>query len=249
MPAVLESVERMTRVGIRKIITTPHIDASVTLDPGALEARLDEVSQAFQSAKEAIGSTFPEVAFHRGHEILVDVPEPDFSDARLRMAGTSFVLVEWPRLNLPPATGPVLEGIVNRGFRPIIAHPERYFGMAQSFHLAQQWRRIGAYLQVNYGSLVGRYGNEARQTAFRFLREGMVDYMASDFHGHATLKIYKTDAWQVFEALDVMEIVHTLSVGNPGRILADSEPLPVPPLPSERGFWARLKDRLGVEAI
>ena len=32
----MDAVERMTRSGIRKIITTPHLDGSLTLDPGGV---------------------------------------------------------------------------------------------------------------------------------------------------------------------------------------------------------------------
>ena len=241
VPAVLGAVERFTRLSIRRILTTPHIDGSLTLDPARLEERLSTVSAAWDRAAEAIGEHFPEVEFHRGHEVLLDVPNVDFSDPRIRMAGTSFVLVEWPRLQLPPGTVRALRRICERGYRPIVAHPERYSGMGQSIEVAAQWRDAGAYLQVNYGSLVGRYGRAAQSVADRLLRRGWVDYLASDFHGHARLRIYKTEATVVLEELGAEEVITYLCRTNPGRVLSDEEPLPVPVLPVERGFWARLK--------
>jgi hypothetical protein len=78
----LASVERLTRLGIRKILTTPHLDGSLTKDPKALEARLNEVTAAWEIAADAIGRDFPEVTFKRGHEIMLDVPDVDFSDPR-----------------------------------------------------------------------------------------------------------------------------------------------------------------------
>lgn len=242
--AVIDSVERMTRLSIRRIVTTPHIEGSLTLDPGALEHRLSEVSEAWERAATAIGQSFPEVEFRRGHEVALDVPNTDFSDPRIRMAGTSFVLVEWPRLQLPPGTVRVLHRIREQGYRPIVAHPERYSGMSQALSVAGQWRDAGAYLQVNYGSLVGRYGPEAQSTAHRLLRRGWADYLASDFHGHTRLKVYKAEAWATLEDLGAEEVLVYLCRTNPGRLLADQEPLPVPVLPPERGFWARLKSML-----
>ena len=91
--ASLDAVERFTRLSVRRILTTPHIDGSLTHDPLRLEERLDEVSEAWERAASAIHEHFPEVEFRRGHEILLDVPEVDFSDPRIRLAGTSFVLV------------------------------------------------------------------------------------------------------------------------------------------------------------
>jgi protein-tyrosine phosphatase len=241
VPAVLDAVERFTRLSIRRILTTPHIDGSLTLRPERLEERLSSVSAAWTRAAEAIGEHFPEVEFRRGHEVLLDVPEANFADSRIRMAGTSFVLVEWPRLLLPPGTVRVLKRIRETGYRPIVAHPERYIGMAQSVDIVARWRDAGAYLQVNYGSLVGRYGATAQEIADRLLRRGWVDYLASDFHAHPRLKIFKSEADEALGGLGAEEIMTYLCRTNPGRVLNDEEPLPVPALTAERGFWARLK--------
>jgi protein-tyrosine phosphatase len=244
LAAVLASVERMTQHGIRRIITTPHLAGSLSLDPERLQARLDVVTRAWEEAAEAIGQSFPEVEYRRGHEVLLDVPNVDLSDERMRMAGTSFVLVEWPRLQLPPGTVPVVKRLVGQGYRPIVAHPERYHGMGASLQVAQQWREAGAYLQVNYGSIAGRFGSEAQRTAYRLLRRGWADYLASDFHGHAQLKVYKAEVWQALEEVGGEEALTYLCRTNPGRILSDELPLAVAPLPAERGFWARLKDMI-----
>lgn len=243
--AVLDSVERFTRLSVRRILTTPHLEGSLTLDRDRLEERLARVDEAWTRAAEAIREHFPEVSFQRGHEVLLDVPNADFSDPRVRLAGSRFVLVEWPRLQLPPGTVRALSGIVDRGWCPIVAHPERYAGMGQAIGLAAQWRDAGARLQVNFGSLVGRYGAAAQATAYRLLRRGWADYLASDFHGHPRLKLNVDEAWEAVEALDGSESLTYLYRTNPARVLSDEEPLPVPVLPSERSLWARLRGLLG----
>lgn len=239
--AVLDSVERFTRASVRRILTTPHIEGSLTHDAARLEERLRTVTDAWTLAQRAIQEGFPEVEFMRGHEVLLDVPEVDFTDPRIRLAGTRFVLVEWPRLQLPPGTVRVLARIREQGWRPVVAHPERYAGMGQAIGMAAQWREVGARLQVNFGSLVGRYGSAAQSTAHRLLRRGWVDYLASDFHGHPRLKLHVDEASEALEALGADEALTYLYRTNPARLLADQDPLPVPLLPSERGLWARLK--------
>lgn len=248
VPAVLDSVERMMQVGIRKIVTTPHISAGLTHDPEALERRLDQVSRAWESAADAIGRDFPEVEYRQGHEVMLDVPDPDFSDPRMRMAGTDFVLVEWPRMSIPPATTRVLQRIVEAGYRPIVAHPERYAGIGQQMDLVRAWREVGAALQVNYGSFVGRYGSDARTNAFRLLRRGWADYLSTDFHGRSNMKLYKKEAWTVLEGLGAAQALTTLCITNPGRLLRNEPPVAVDPLPEERGFWARIKELMSMES-
>lgn len=243
----LEGVERMTVVGIRKIITTPHLDGSLTLEPDALEERLQEVTEAFEQASAAVAEAFPEVDLRRGHEVMMDIPDVDLGDPRMRMAGTRFVLVEWPRLQLPPGTHKVLRRIRDQGYVPIVAHPERYVGI--DLELASLWREAGALLQINYGSADGRYGTEARRTALRLLRRGWGDYLASDFHCRPDRKIYKTEAHDRLESLGALEAFVTMSLTNPARILRDEMPIPVPPLPMERGFWAKVRGILSPESV
>ncbi|HKJ02364.1 MAG TPA: CpsB/CapC family capsule biosynthesis tyrosine phosphatase [Longimicrobiales bacterium] len=238
----LDSVERMTQSGIRRIITTPHLDGSLTLNPDVLEERLSEVSRAFATVSEAVGRQFPEVEFRRGHEVMLDVPDVDVSDPRLRLAGTRFVLIEWPRLHLPPGTTQVLHRIHGEGYIPIVAHPERYIGI--DLGLAERWRDAGAYLQINYGSLDGRYGADARAFGLRLLRRGMADYLASDFHGRADRKLYKDEAAAVLDQWGGGEALVYLCLTNPRRIFTDELPLQVPRLPVERGFWARVRQIL-----
>jgi len=243
----LESVERLTLAGVRKIITTPHLDGSLHLDPPALEERLSEVTEAFERAAEAVGRHFPEVEFRRGHEVMLDVPDVDFSDPRMRLAGTRFVLLEWPRLHLPPGTTKVLRRVRSEGYLPVVAHPERYVGM--DLELVERWREAGALLQVNYGSLEGRYGGEARTFAFRLLRRGLVDYLASDFHGRGDRRIYLDEVRDRLEEMGAGEAFVTMALTNPARILRDEAPMPVPMLPVERGFWARVKEILSPESV
>ena len=241
LTAVVESVERMTMVGIRRIVTTPHLRASLTLEPAALDERLSEVSEAFDEASAAVKAALPEVEFRRGHEVMIDVPEPDLSDSRLRLAGTQFVLVEWPRLAVPPGTPRVLRWLRDQGWWPVIAHPERYMGVPDNPDILRKWKDAGAYLQVNYGSFAGRYGAAPQDIAYRIVEAGMADYLSSDFHGHSGLKIYKREAWEALESRDNTGTLETLCRVNATRLMEGLEPLPVTPLPGASRLLERIR--------
>jgi protein-tyrosine phosphatase len=237
----LEGVQRMAEVGITRIVTTPHLDGALTHDPEALEARLSEVDAAWAVAHDAVTQEFPEVEFDRGHEVMVNVPDLVLSDARLRLAAGACVLIEWPRLQLPPRTEYVVEKIVDDGFVPVIAHPERYSGMADQFHLAQAWKRAGAVLQVNHGSFLGRYGKDAEIVATALAQNGLVDCLSTDFHGRGHLKLFVKEARRWFEERDGAEQFYMLTSTNPRRILDGETPLPVTPLRVQRGLWERMR--------
>ena len=71
----LTSVGNMSNVGIRKILTTPHLKGSLTHSSVAIEDRLQEVDEAFEMAAERVKEDFHEIEFKRGHEVMLDVPD------------------------------------------------------------------------------------------------------------------------------------------------------------------------------
>ncbi len=235
----LDGVARMVESGVQRVVTTPHFDASLLRDPGRADERLSQVDEAFAALRAAVADVHPDLVIQRGHEVMLDDPFPDLSDERLRLGATTAVLVEWPRLRIPPATPDVVARIRDQGWVPVIAHPERYHGLAREFGLIGAWRRAGARLQLNHGSLVGRYGAAAQAVAFRLLEGGWIDVMSSDFHSRAHLPVFVDEARQWFEEHGQGEVFDLLTRLNPQRLLADESPEAVPSFTIERGFWER----------
>jgi protein-tyrosine phosphatase len=243
---VLEGVQRMVDRGARKIITTPHLDGSLTLAPEALARRLDQIDAAWEVIRESVARAHPGLAFLRAQEVLLDTPAPDLSDARLHFPDTSVVLMEWPRLQIPPRTPRVLAGLRKEGIQPLIAHPERYHGFDADLALARAWREEGAFLQMNYGSLVGRYGPMARRQAFGLLARGAVDCLSSDFHGRPHLRLYIRETEALFSDAGALEAWRLLTRTNPDRLSRGEPPLPVPAVHFSRGMMGRIRSLFGV---
>jgi protein-tyrosine phosphatase len=223
--------------GVGTVITTPHVDASVVGRPGALDERLAELARGWSALQEVAASSGVEVL--RGAELALDIPHPDFSEPLLRLAGTDFVLVEFAYMSVPPNSAGVLRSIRDTGWTPVLAHPERYGALAQNPELAVEWRRAGASLQINGGSLLGRYGAEAKRAAEVLLSRGLADYICSDFHSRtgpwvARYREWLEDHGGTEQALLLMEV-------NPQRLLQNAAPIPVPPLIHQRGLWQRVR--------
>lgn len=237
----MEGVGRMHESGYRHLVITPHLDAGLTLDSIALTARLSEVDRAFNELSEAVGERWPDLALSRGHEVRLDHPDPDLGDARLRLGKSNVVLVEWPGMRVPPETPSVIRGLRAQGIRPLIAHPERYRGYGKGLSLVAEWREEGAFLQMNLGSLTERYGPEVRHNALRLLEYGLVDCLASDFHGRPHLPLFIDEAHAVFEQADALPAWDVLVLTNPERILQGELPWTVPPVQLPRGMMDRLR--------
>ncbi|CAN5698154.1 tyrosine protein phosphatase [soil metagenome] len=241
----MEGLDRMVERGVTSVATTPHLDASLSRDPARLQSVLDRMDEAFDVLREAASARHPGIRLVRAHEVKLDVPDPDLSDPRLRFPGTDVVLVEWPGLQVPPGTVRVLEELRQAGIRPLIAHPERYRLLEAYPALPAAWREAGAWLQVNHGSVLGRYGKVAELNAARLLARGCVDVMATDFHGRPGLALYVERARGWFEARGAEDAWRLLAAENPARILAGDAPLPVPPVRRPETLMRRLRSAFG----
>lgn len=236
------ALRQMREQGISSLITTSHLDGDLTLRPEALEAALVPMDAAWERVRAMVAEEFPDLRIARGHEVMLNTPSPDLSDPRLRLAGTSFALVEFPYMKVPPNSADTVFQLKMKGWKPVIAHPERYGGIDQRMEIIGAWRRVGGLLQVNCGSLLGRYGGEAKAIAWRLLGRGWVDYLSSDFHARGRCNTAGARA-RLEEKGGAMQ-ARLLTEINPARLLADEMPEPVPPLvPPKPGLWQRIWKR------
>jgi protein-tyrosine phosphatase len=225
--------------GVHRIIATPHLAGSLTRRPDALAARLEEIDAGWARLEAIVMTHFEELRIYRGVEVMLDTPEPVLDDARLRLAGTSFALVEYPYMMVPPHSTGVLRTLLASGVTPIIAHPERYAGITRESRLPAEWRETGALLQVNAGSITGRYGGQARANALALLESGLVAYVCSDFHARG--RPSTAGAGRILRELGGDEQADLLIAVNPRRLLDGHSPLPVPSLRQRKGMLNKLK--------
>jgi protein-tyrosine phosphatase len=240
------AIGRFRIEGALQVITTPHFMGSFTLDPARAEARLAELDAGWDTLRDVVAadaawSEIP-VRVERGAEVMLDVPDPDLSDERLRLAGGPFVLVEYPMLRLPPVNADfALAELHGRGWIPVVAHPERYRNLDPTLEELARFRRAGAFLQMNARSLLGGYGKTAADHARRMLAAGAADYVASDYHARGDPGLQKFV--KAMGEAGFSEQAELLTVTNPGRLLAGEPPLRVPPVEAKResrSLWARI---------
>ena len=182
----LHFLRRFRAQGVRTLVFTPHLLAS-ELDADGVSDVLDLHRRVFEEVVRAVDgdSAYPEL--HRGQEILARRPEDldrVFTHAEVGLAGSDVLLVEF---GFSPPFDPegVIRRVLGEGRRILVAHPERY-RLPDEDPVARiaGWREMGALLQVNGGSLLGGYTEQAAETAEALLDEGLVDIVASDHHGH-----------------------------------------------------------------
>ena len=224
--------------GVGGFVATPHVDASLTVKPEQIAERLAEIDEGWSLLDAMCAEQFPRVQVFRAVELLLDVPEPDLSDPRIRINGGPFFLMEFPFMMVPPQSVRVISMLAQSGYTPIIAHPERYQGVVDPA-IAEEWKGAGALLQVNGGSLLGKYGSQAKKLAFHLLERGWADYLCSDFHARGAPLVAQYEGLLI--ELGGEEQANTLMRTNPARMLSGQRPLPVPALRLRKpNLWARV---------
>jgi protein-tyrosine phosphatase len=243
----LDALEALRAQGVRRLVTTPHLNARTTLDADALARRLETVDTAWELLRESAAERYPDMQLERGHEIMIDDSGVNASDPRLRLAGTRFLLIEFPRLHVPPFSLEALRRLRDAGWWPIVAHPERYLNIrVAGLDLVNEWRRAGALTMVNAGSLVGGFGDGPLAAARAMLRGGWVDLIASDYHARPFRPLLLDAAAERLREWRGEEHAELLLSVNPGRVMDGEAPEEVPPLELRRkplGFFRDLLQR------
>jgi protein-tyrosine phosphatase len=244
-PTVDAGVEALTsffNAGIRRVVTTPHLDGARVQG-----SRRRFIETAFQELATAAAAVLPDVRLELAYEVRIDDPEIDLSDRTLGLSDGGGLLVEFPQLALPAYSDRMLQVVIDQGWVPVLAHPERYAGIGLAYEWIERWRTLGAVMCLNVGSLFGEYGPEAERVARRMLASGQVDLIASDHHARPRRSTTLRRGWDLLttgQSAETLEAVHMLMVSNPLAILSGSAPLPVPAIGFGGGWLDSVKRRL-----
>jgi protein-tyrosine phosphatase len=240
------AIQALAAEGVRRVVATPHFQGSLTVDHRALAKRLKQLDAGWSRLRQGFDEgAGPRLA--RGAEVQLDIPHVDLSDPRIRLAGGEAVLVEFPYFMVPPRSGLVLGSIREAGYIPLLAHPERYQGVEPTLTVVRSWLDAGAFLQINAGSLFGRYGSQARDNARALLERGWAHCLASDFHGRGWPNLWDAHEFIRTEAEEGSDEsgdhVRLLLDVNPSRLVEGKLPVPVRPLPPRSTTLQRLVRR------
>lgn len=183
-----EMLARAADAGISSVICTPHVYRPENQEKNRLALpRAREIAHA-NGVSLSMGCEFN----YRSLPKVADYALDSFC-----LAGTRCILLEFSNDRLFPDWEIALTEIVERGYLPIIAHPERYTYIQKDIGIAEEMLRFGCELQLDAGGLMASLftAGAERKIARKLLSEGMVAYIASDAHRvehyHTFEKAYK----------------------------------------------------------
>jgi tyrosine-protein phosphatase YwqE len=175
------TIEKLKDLGFSGAVITPHVYRGV-FDNEA--AKLRTAFEAFTTALQGDGVEFLLYLageYFANEYFLQLIEQGDLLD--IEISGERLVLLEFSYLQETPFASASLAALVAHGFRPVVAHVERYRFVA---HSPEPWldlfARYGAILQGDIGSLAGQHGEDVRRFARWLLERKHVSIWGTDVH-------------------------------------------------------------------
>lgn len=219
MSTSLAMAEIAAENGTDAIIVTPHCNQR-----GLYENYTSpELSDRFEDLKRELALAEIPIELYLGSEVYgtPEVPEL-YEQGRLpTLNGSRFLLIEFDFYAGAVFMQNVLYKLIEKGAVPILAHPERYYALQIQPDTAMAWHDDGVEIQINKGSLFGRFGSSAAGLAHTLLKYGSVSIVASDAHGANRRTPDMTDAFGYISANYSEELAELLLCENPERVLGN----------------------------
>lgn len=215
--------------GVDAIIATPHFDPNGGY-PNYASRGLYDLRHELETAAERAGI---DISIRLGMEIMAEKELPQLLESGRvwTLCGTRYFLVEFRFDEDPAFCREILSDCRSRGYKPIIAHPERYRFIQRDPQIAYEWCRSGYGLQLNKGSLLGRFGEKTKLTAMRIIDHGIAACVASDAHGARRRTAHMSHVRDMLLSEVGEEYTNLLLERNPARIMAGRELMGYEPYP------------------
>jgi len=173
----VELVGRMKEWGLEKLIVTPH----VTQD--TFENTPEIIEEAYGNLRKGLEDAGVDIEMDHSAEYRIDEMFVEQLEAGMvRRLHGDFILVENSYIQEAYNLDQILFSISMKGFRPILAHPERYMYYYEKHNRYDELHGKGILFQVNLLSLAGFYGKEPKKIAEMLIEKDYVDFLGTDLH-------------------------------------------------------------------
>ena len=174
----LEMVKAFIRLGYTKIICSPHIHSGRYRNTrDSIQSAYNELMKGMEVENLHLQVEFA-AEYHLDNEFLKLIRDDDI----LSISDARYVLVEFPFKIPPLGVEMVFKQLQNKGYQPVVAHPERYEYWQGNPGMFERLRSTGYLLQANIHSAAGAYGPVPQRIFDMLAGNGWIDFLGSDAH-------------------------------------------------------------------
>jgi protein-tyrosine phosphatase len=230
--------------GVRGMLCTPH------WHPMIWPNERTQVREAVAALRNRLQSEGIPLQVWAGSELSLDSElDAGLDGGKLgTLNGGPWVLLELPGAVPPPGIDDYLWNFHQRGYRVVMAHPERYDYIQRDPARLHAWVGMGVAVQITASSLLGRLGPETAGLCRLLIEHHLVHFIASDSHGTRARRPLLAQAVRAAAEVVGDERAKRFVDANPRAVLK-GEPLdlrdstPVVPVPKKRSWFSFLRRR------
>ncbi len=172
-------IEKLKDLGINQFIPTPHVmrDFYPNTD--------ESIGDAYQNLLEGLSSTnlLSEITINPAAEYMLDADfETLLQNQELYTLKGKYILVELSYFQPPINLESIIFDIKNRGYIPVLAHPERYSYFHNKFGYYRKLKDLGCLFQLNLLSLCSHYGKPTENIALKLIEDNAFEFTGTDTH-------------------------------------------------------------------
>ncbi len=183
----IELILKMRSYGIKNFITTPHVLGDV-------------YPNSSKTIKEKLKIVQDELALRKINDVTINAAAEYMMDEQFSIRlekndiltlKDNFILVEMSYFNAPINLYDILFEIQLKGYKPVLAHPERYNFYHNDFDSYYKLKKAGCLFQLNLLSLTEQYGKGVQKIANKLIKENLYDFVGTDTHHHNHLELLR----------------------------------------------------------
>ncbi len=207
MEESIDLVRRLAGYGLKKIITTPHIMSEYYRNtPEIIQMGLEDLRNAVK--QEGIEVQIDAAAEYYMDEIFLEKVK---EGKQMLTFGDQYILVETGFINKPQMLLDIIFHLEMAGYKPILAHPERYQYLIMDKKLQDELFERKLLFQVNLLSLTGFYSKQVKDFGDMLVEKGHVALLGTDCHNARYLDMLETlpKHPKIFEKIQNLKLINT----------------------------------------
>jgi len=182
----VEMITSMHELGYRKVITTPHIMSDYYKNSNKT------ILDGLATVKSKLAENNVPIEVDACAEYYLDFDfERKLNEEKMLTFGNNHILFEISYMNPPDNLFHVIFKMQTLGYKPILAHTERYNFWHTEFDKYETMVDKGVLLQMNINSLSGYYSLATKKIAEELIDKNMISFIGTDCHHTGHIKLLK----------------------------------------------------------
>jgi tyrosine-protein phosphatase YwqE len=178
-------IRQFHKLGYRKLITTPHVMSDFFKNSNEIILAKHEELTQWLAAKEIFVEIQAAAEYYLDEELIRKIE----MNERLLTFGNNYLLFETNFMTEPLNLKEFIFLATTRGYRPVLAHPERYSYLQGNFSKAEDILNRGVLFQLNVSSISGYYSKAAQTIAQKLIDRGWIHLLGSDCHNQQHIQL------------------------------------------------------------